>query len=158
MTFNLLKAASRDRTLLQHLLQLCLHDLSEFSRADIDAQGRFAYPFLDLYWTEPGRAPFWIKAGDKVAGFVLVRLLPEAQPETRREIAEFFVLRKYRNKGIGARAAQRVLALYPDKWRVCYSAQNVPAENFWRKVVQLHAGGAYHKRLDPENNRVILDF
>ena len=59
------------------MLQLYLHDFSEHAAigspyGDVDEAGCFAYPYLDLYWSEPGRLPFLIRTGGHIAGFVLV--------------------------------------------------------------------------------------
>ena len=48
-------AAQRDHALLDNLLQLYIHDLSEAFSVRIGDDGRFDYPHLSAYWTEPLR-------------------------------------------------------------------------------------------------------
>jgi predicted acetyltransferase len=99
-------AASRDVTLLENLLELYLHDLSEaFPAIEIDANGRVGYDKLALYWSEPERRfPFLIRADGRVAGFVLVtRGSPASDDPDVLDVAEFFVLRRYRRSGVGRR-------------------------------------------------------
>jgi hypothetical protein len=47
-------ATVADAALLTNLLELYVHDLSEIFPVTIGADGRFGYPKLDLYWSEPG--------------------------------------------------------------------------------------------------------
>ena len=67
-------AAPRDATLLENLLELYIHDLSTaFPAIELGPEGRFGYPKLPLYWSEPERRfAFLIRSGARVVGFVLV--------------------------------------------------------------------------------------
>lgn len=118
-----------DRSVVRRLLQLYLHDCSEVVAADVDEHGEFAYPYLDHYWTEPDRHPFLIRTDGQWAGFALVRACPHW------DMAEFFVLRRYRRLGIGQAAARAVLALFPGHWEVRQVRANPDASAFWRAVI-----------------------
>ena len=101
-------APARDAALLANLLELYVHDLSEaFPLIELGADGRFGYDPLPLYWSEPERRfPFLIRCGGRVAGFVLVaRGSPASDDPDVLDVAEFFVLRRYRRSGVGRRAA-----------------------------------------------------
>ena len=56
-------------------------------------------------------------------------------------VAEFFVLRKYRQARVGARAALLVFRRYPGRWEVPVAWYNPPAQAFWRKVTEEAAPG-----------------
>jgi predicted acetyltransferase len=117
-------------------MELCQHDYSEFNGADVDEDGRFGYRYLDYYWSEPGRYPFLVRVSGKPAGFVLVRELElnvDGQPV--HEVAEFFILRKYRRRGIGQAVAPQVFARFPGVWQLRVEADNQPAQAFWQIVV-----------------------
>lgn len=68
-----LQRATRDAApLLQNLLELYLHDMSEFFPVEPGPDGRFGYEKLELYWTQPAvRQAFLIQRGGRVAGFAL---------------------------------------------------------------------------------------
>ncbi len=124
------------KNLLDKLLQLYLHDFSSFSSVEIDAQGKFSYPYLNHYWQEPDRYPFFILVEDKVAGFVLVR--DEVDPgngDRCHDVSEFFVLRQYRRDGIGSRAAIILWEMFPGSWQVRVMKTNVAAYHFWQKLI-----------------------
>ena len=143
MDVELRRAACEDKPALQNLLQLYLHDYTEFGDDDdVDESGRFDYPHLDLYWTEPERHPFLIRADGKLAGLVLVRAGVGDEPTS---IAEFFVMRKYRRRGVGRIAAHQVFSLFPGRWRVQQSPRNAGAQAFWRKVIGEYTGGRFEE-------------
>ena len=83
-------------------MELSAYDFSEFDDADVNQHGLYGYTYFDYYWTEESRTPFFVKAAGNLAGFVLVNeycyLIKEPG---NKSIAEFFVMRKYRRKGIG---------------------------------------------------------
>jgi predicted acetyltransferase len=144
MTIDIQPATSEDKSVLSHLMELYQYDFSEFEGTDVNAHGLFGYPYLDHYWREPGRYPFLIRVSGKLAGFALVRAIHGDEAGTNTHImAEFFILRKYRTRGVGQNVAQRTFAMFPGKWRVYEEAENLPAQAFWRKVIARYTGGAY---------------
>jgi predicted acetyltransferase/CYTH domain-containing protein len=126
---ELVVVTEKDRSVLRRLLQLYLHDFSELLDTDVDPQGEFPYRYLDHYWTEPGRHPFLIQVEGAWAGFALVRACPHW------DMAEFFVMRKYRRQGVGRAAAHLVFAAFPGTWEVRQLEANTGATRFWRAVI-----------------------
>ena len=83
------------------MLELYNYDFSEFSNDDINEYGYFGYEHIDDYWNEEGRHPFFIKVNGKLAGLVLVRSCCEHNNlPNPHNIAEFFVMKKYRQRGV----------------------------------------------------------
>jgi predicted acetyltransferase len=118
-----------DKSVVRQLLELYGHDFSEFTDADVDAHGYYGYRYLDQYWTEPERRPFLFRVDRRWAGFALVRV---GDPH---DMAEFFVLRKYRRRGVGMSAARDIFARFGGNWQVRQMAANTAATNFWRRAV-----------------------
>jgi predicted acetyltransferase/ADP-ribose pyrophosphatase YjhB (NUDIX family) len=129
-----------ERPALANLLELYLHEFSAFDDAEIGADGRYGYVYLDTYWAEPGRTAFLIQVDGRLAGFALVRTV-EAGENPLYSIAEFFVLRKYRRLGVGRAAAQAIFDLFPGRWQVNQDAANLAAKAFWRRVIGDYTGG-----------------
>jgi predicted acetyltransferase len=138
-------ATSADATLLSNLLELYTHDLSAaFPSIEIGPDGRYGYPQLALYWSEPERRfPFLIRCDDRVAGFALAtRGSPASEDPSVFDIAEFFVLRRYRRSGVGGRAAVLLWNRLPGRWLVRVSEGNLGALPFWAGVIAELTGGA----------------
>ena len=131
------EAAPGDAALLANLLELYIHDLSEIFPVEIGADGRFGYDKLPRYWSEPDRRfPFLIRHRGRAAGFVLItRGSPASDDPDVFDVAEFFVLRRYRRSGIASRAAFLVWTRFPGPWVVRVSEGNVGALPFWRRVI-----------------------
>ncbi|MCU1465149.1 MAG: hypothetical protein JWM72_1077 [Actinomycetia bacterium] len=126
---EVLEATVEDKPVLRRLLELYLHDFSELTYADVDAHGRFGYPYLDLYWTEPERRPFLFRVAGRWAGFALVRT------GVPHDMAEFFVLRKHRRTGVGVEAASDLFARFPGDWQVRQMTANAGATAFWHRAI-----------------------
>jgi len=138
-------ATSSDASLLSNLLELYIHDLSEaFPNVELGDDGRFGYPMLPLYWSERERRfAFLIKCQGRVAGFVLAtRGSPAIEDPDVLDIAEFFVLRRYRRSGVGHRAAVLLWNRLLGKWTVRVSEANRGALLFWGGVIAEFTNGA----------------
>jgi predicted acetyltransferase len=136
-------AGPEQESILANLLELYAHDFSEFHDLEIGADGRFGYKHLPLYWCEPGRHPFLVWVEGKLAGFVLVKRGSEVSGnETVWDMAEFFVLRGYRRRGIGTHVAHEVWRRFPGKWEVRVMQSNISAQHFWARAISIFMGEA----------------
>lgn len=147
-------AAPADATLLANLLELYIHDLSAaFPSVELGPDGRFGYPGLERYWAEPGRRfPFLIRCDGKVAGLALVtRGSPASDDPEVFDVAEFFVLRRYRRSGVGRRAAVLLWNRLPGRWIVRVSEGNKGALPFWTDIITEFANGAVKELTRPGN-------
>ena len=130
-------AAPEQAPILANLVELYVHDFSEFLDLQIGDDGRFGYPSLDLYWTEPDRHPFFVRLDGKYAGLVLVKKAVEGW-----DMAEFFILRGCRRHGIGTQAAHEIWKRFPGPWQVRVLESNVPARHFWARAISKLQGEA----------------
>lgn len=141
VSVEVVPASEADRQVLANLLELYIHDFSEFLNIEAGPDGRFGYPHLPLYWQEPGRHPFLIRANGNLAGFVLVKR--GAAHEANQpvwDMAEFFVMRRYRRLGVGTLAANAVLRIFTGAWEIRVLEANRAAQPFWRRTVSAFAG------------------
>lgn len=143
---TLVPLAREDADVLQRLMQLYAYDFSPITDQDVDARGTFVLRDVARFWDEPHYHPLLIHEGDALAGFAIVsaqsRLWPD-QPAW--DMAEFFVLRKFRRRGVGARAAALAFAKFTGRWEVRELAANVEATAFWRAVIAKVTGGRYEE-------------
>lgn len=151
MNIEIYPAPVEQKSVLRNLMELCSHDYSEYNGEDVDEHGLFGYPYLDHYWTEPDRFPFLVKVDGKWAGFVLVRRLAEMETPTH-SIAEFFVLRKYRRKGVGRITALYIFDQFPGQWLVGQEQDNHPAQVFWRRIITEYTGGDFEERFSADED------
>jgi predicted acetyltransferase len=143
--------------LIQNLMQLYTHDFSEFwrgtSRGDVNAQGLFdAYP-LDEYWANANWAAMLIWCDRVLAGFCLVNDRTHSGLPAQRNMAEFFILRKHRGRGVGRLAAESIFSRQPGIWEVAVARKNAQAREFWRKTIQRSARCSQLQELDLQDER-----
>jgi predicted acetyltransferase len=131
--------------LLENLLELYIHDLSEIFAVELGPDGRFGYAKLPLYWADPvGRHIFLIKYGSRVAGLAMAtRGSPASQRPTDLDVAEFFVLRAFRRLGVGRQAAFMLWDTIRGQWVVRVVERNGTGVNFWGEVVRSYTSGMF---------------
>jgi predicted acetyltransferase len=152
-----IRSTIEEMPIVANLLELYAHDFSEFHRVEPGPDGRFGYPDLALYWSEPARYPFLIKVGGKLAGFVLVRRISQASGnDAVWDMTEFFVLRAYRRRGVGREAAHCVWRQFPGRWQVRVMRANQTAHTFWQRAIAGFTGEAMSST-SIENAGVLWD-
>lgn len=136
MKIELSRATLEESAIVKRLLQLCLHDYTSHEPFPIGDDGLFAYEWQEVYWNSPYRHPYLLRFENRLAGFVLVREREEDEAgDWRWQIAEFFILRALRGKGIGTTAALEVIQSRPGLWEISYDTANDPAPRFWASIV-----------------------
>jgi predicted acetyltransferase len=153
-------ALPEDAALLANFLELYVHDLSEVFPIEPGPDGRFGYPKLPLFWSEPDtRFPVLVRAGVKPVGFALVtRGSPASDDPDVLDVAEFFVLRRHRRRGSGRRAAALLFDRWPGKWIVRVSEGNRGAVPFWESVVSAYTRGQFTQRTREGSPHAWRDF
>ena len=146
MKIEVIPALITDKSLIQRMMELFRHDLSEFEGSDIDEHGYFGYPYLDYYWVEADRSPFIVRVDRQLAGFVLINRHTYF-PDNQCSVAEFFILRKYRRLGIGRYVAFDVFDRFCSRWEISQIVANVTAERFWGNTIGAYTTGNYTKTI-----------
>jgi predicted acetyltransferase len=140
---ELVPAAREQESVVANLLELYAHDFSEFHNLELGADGRFGYQPLPLYWSEPDRYSFLIKVNGRLAGLALVKRGPEVSgSKAVWDMAEFFIVRAYRGRGIGMQVAHQVWRRFPGPWQVRVMESNRAALHFWRRAITAFTGEA----------------
>ncbi len=119
MEFNLIKVDEKDKNIIYNLMQLYTYELSFFEDETatftmLDSGLYVMNKYVERYWQEENRNPYILKCNNELAGFVLQRF----NEDNRNEIAEFFILNKYRKMGAGTFMANKMFELYKGKWEV----------------------------------------
>lgn len=127
------KALDEDFPAVSRMLELYQYDLSDIWNQELDDKGTFGY---DLSRHREGTRFFAhvVLANGHFAGVALVAPAIVTQKEGFW-MEQFFVLKKYRQSGIGRALAHHVFQSHPGPWEVGQMPKNVPAQAFWRKVI-----------------------
>lgn len=142
---ELIRAGAEHQPALGNLLELYMHDFSELVPIDVGEDGRYGYKRLPLYWSDDSRIPFLARVDGNLAGFALVARSPEPSGEDEIwDMAEFFILRRYRHRGIGAEMAGKVWRFCPGRWQIRVMENNVAARKLWEASVTRFTGLPVH--------------
>jgi predicted acetyltransferase len=140
---ELIQARAEHRHILENLLQLYIHDFSELVPVDVGDDGRYVYEKLPLYWSDDSRLPFLARVDGNLSGFALVAKISEDSGDREAyDMPEFFVLRRYRRRGIGCELAEKVWLRFPGKWQIRVMARNVGGVKFWASSIAKFTGRA----------------
>ncbi len=148
MNIEIVQGTREDRDVFWNLMQLYQYDFSEHSGEDPNEKGLFSYDILNRYWTDEGvqegRKAFLIRVNGNLAGFALLHGFSYLDnPETEHTVAEFFVMRKWRRRGIGRLVALDLFRRFPGKWDIGQERKNVKAQLFWRQIINKFTHGHY---------------
>jgi predicted acetyltransferase len=148
MSLEVRAATGDDFARLAALLQLYVYDFSEMLGIDVGDDGRFDAPSLQGYGTDPRRHAFLVWVDGKLAGFAMIhrgsRLTGD---ESVFDMAEFFVLRKYRRRGVGEHVAGWLFDCFRGPWEVRQKAENQAATAFWRRAIGRYTGGRFEEEV-----------
>jgi predicted acetyltransferase len=138
------RAAPEDRLPVQRMLELYQHDLSDIWDQDLDLHGEYGYA-LDRYWSGQECHAYVATVAGRYAGFALVDRAAKVGRDTYW-MDQFFVLRKYRRRGVGRHLARQVLGSLPGDWEIGQMPENHAAQAFWRSVVAACTAGRFEER------------
>ncbi|MGI6665691.1 MAG: GNAT family N-acetyltransferase [Christensenellaceae bacterium] len=134
--------AYQEKSVLRQLLELYQYDFSEFTGEEIGPHGFYEYAYLDHYWTEEDRYPYFIKVNGALAGFALVNAYT-MHIKKGHAVAEFFIMRKYRRGGVGRQAAALLFDTQRGMWEVNVKASNLVAQKFWNAIITAYTAGDF---------------
>jgi len=94
-----------------------------------------AYRLNKKYWEDKNSFPFIVRYKNEIAGFVIVDSKGSVA-EIDFNMADFFVLRKFKNKGLGRYVAHQCFEKFPGEWEVMVIPGNEGAYCFWRSTIK----------------------
>ncbi len=130
-------------SVLRNLFQLYVYDFSELLPLDLGPSGLFEPPLGEEWWTRDDHFAFFIRSAEagKLVGFALVRRGSRVTDASDvMDVAEFFVVRGARARGVGSAAAHALFARFDAPWEIRVRESNLPAHKFWSRVVSLSQG------------------
>jgi len=136
---KLIPATLNDHPILQNIGRFYVYDMSEYLGKEegweIPADGLYECIDFKKYWEDKNSFPFIVRYKNEIVGFVIVDRKGSC-PEIDFNMAQFFILRKFKNKGIGSYVAQECFKKFPGIWEVMVIPGNEGAYRFWRSTIK----------------------
>ena len=140
-TLVISKIGPESDVLLRNLFEHYCHDMSEWFALDTGADGRYSYDTASV-WAN-GYDAYLAKIDDSIAGFALIGSANEWLDDVHaRDVHEFFIMRKFRRRGMGRSMARFLWNKYPGEWLVRVLEANAPAVTFWRCEISSYCVGS----------------
>lgn len=142
--------------LIANLYQYYVYESSDWEQEDVEVDGRFYVhePHLQRYWQEADWSAQLILADGFIAGFLLIER-SELPGIDALELADLFILKKYRRLGIGRALVQQVLA-GGGTWLMRFYAQDELAAAFCRQMLSEVPLGT--RQIWPEDDAQLLSY
>jgi aminoglycoside 6'-N-acetyltransferase I len=174
MQVEVRESTSETAHVIRNLYPLYLHDLSAFNGVAPNAhgscepastvrtlaqQGDLAYQ--TVWWEKPGVLfPLLVLVAGMPAGFALIASPPYIPPNVDFSVAEFFIVRPHRGRGIGERAAIAVFEKFQGRWDLAILPKNHAARRFWRDVIGRYMHGEFSsgRRLEGDGEMDTFQF
>lgn len=132
-----------EKEILRNLLEKYDYEFSQYDQRDVNKLGLYGYKYLDNYWTEENRWAYFVLVDGNLAGFAMVNDFPEAHEETDYSLAEFFIMYKYRRRGVGKYVAKKLFDMFKGRWQLKRHPENSSSVYFWDNVVNEYTNGNY---------------
>lgn len=157
MKIKVIKATKKHQVIITNLMQFYYYDFSEYLDFEVEKNGLFQpYPDLETYWEDKLKFPYIIKIDNQYVGFALVRNVKDTSVTSYFSITEFFILKKYRQQGIGSYIAFQIFDLHKGNWQICQIEKNKVAQLFWHSVISSYTNGQFSERL--EYGKLVQNF
>ncbi len=140
-TLEIRIAQPKDQRALAQMLELYQYELSDIWDQDLDENGMFGYN-LTHFSDDPNCHACIATIEGIYAGFALVDRAVKIGAQGYW-MDQFFVLKKYRRNGIGARLARHTFASLPGEWEVGQMPQNHAAREFWLRTISQFTQGKF---------------
>ena len=145
------RGSRADRQWIESVYRDYLHDLAPL--------GTGVFPALpEIGHREPDQLASWfadssahlltVLKDDKPVGFAMVRGTAPLAARSGAEfsMAEFFISRPWRRRGIGQEAVRLIFDRFAGRWHIMEYLRNPQAVAFWRRVVSAYTAGRYQER------------
>lgn len=132
---QLIPATLSDHPAIQNMGRFYVYDMSEYMFSEpgweIPEDGLYECINFKKYWELDSTAyPFLIKYKDELAGFVIVDQ-KGLDDQVDFNMAQFFILRKFKSKGLGKFVAQTCFEKFKGSWEVNVMLENqILEENY----------------------------
>jgi predicted acetyltransferase len=103
---------------------------------------------LASWFADSGAHLLTVLKEDKPVGFAMVRTGTAAAGRGAADfsMAEFFIARPWRRRGVGQEAVRLIFDRFSGRWHIMEYLRNPQAVAFWRRVVSAYTAGRYQER------------
>ena len=146
MNIEIVAVQRDEKEILRNLMEKYDYELSQYGGDDVNKLGLYGFDYFDNYWQEGAkRWAYFIKVDGKLAGFAMFisDYFYLKDKKSDYMMNDFFVMYKYRGRGVGKFAANYLFDMYKGVWELNTVNINTTSVTFWEKIIGDYTGGAY---------------
>ena len=144
MNIELRSIQLNEKEILSNLWEKYDYEFSQYDNSDVNELGLYGGKDLDWYWKRGEKWGYFVIVDGNLAGFVMISNAPEVDGvEADWQIGEFFIMYKYRRKGVGRQAFFLVLDKHKGKCQLRRHPKNTGTVYFWDSVINEYTKGKY---------------
>ena len=133
---------------MQRMGSYYVYDMSEYVGSEpgwaFPDTGDYECDDFRPYFEDPLTSAFFIRVNGELAGFAIVDQ-KGSTPDVDHNMAQFFVHRKFKRRGVGVRAAHQCFRQFRGAWEVMVIPQNTGAYAFWKQAVSAFTNGDFQE-------------
>lgn len=120
-----------------NLFQFYCYDTSVYDGYDVEASGfyKMSAEYFSQYWTSPNWRAHLLHWDGKICGFALLE--DSDAVAGGMEIADLFVMRRFRRFGIASKVVEHFMARRSVPWTVTVFEDAADAKRFWNSIFQI---------------------
>ena len=152
MKIELSSLQSEHLHVLSNLWQFYIFEGSVRDQTDVDADGRFEIPdelFTNAAEGKDGSSVYLILCDGSYAGFVVLASASIAKKPIT-ELADLFILPKYRGQGIASTVIENIIIQSSKTWLIAVFRNDLEALRFWKGVFNRLPFSSYREIIPPE--------
>ena len=147
-------AKKEERHLIENLLQMYLHNISEYFPIDFNSKTcTYEYDDIGKYFDESVNYAIIFMNDEDVIGFSLVDFI-----DNTYVVQEMFILNNYKNKGFGEGCITKVFDDFNGDWIIKSLPLSPKSENFWNKTINKYTDGKFELEYIGKYNRAVFKF
>lgn len=134
------------------LFQLYYYENSGWAGEDIGEDGLFdACPeAIADYVNDQAKGAYWIRKDGALAGFVVTEPVTLTCGGQAEELADLFILKRYRRQGLALDAVRELARAFKGPWLVAVYHDDTLAGAFWQRAFASLAPASVRPYADPE--------
>lgn len=154
MMEKLVKITKSQKSILDNLLQIYLHDISLYFPIDFNSvKGRYEYDDISKYFKNSENQAYFLVDDDNIVGFTLIDKIDDSHV-----IQEFFIMNNYKRKGLGKKFVFKIFDSISSHWIIKVLPKSPVAEQFWKKTIKEYTNNKFNKLYIGRFNRAVYEF
>lgn len=157
---KLVPATMEDYEIIKNMAAYYSYDMSKYMDWPQEPDGTQAVGIdYKKYFGVQDTFPFLIKYKGELVGFAIVDK-KVTQPNSDFNMAQFFILKKFQEKGVGKQVAFECFNQFQGTWEVYVMSGNEGAYRFWRSVIKQYTKNHFNEcsRIVNQSYRNIFLF